>query len=61
MAGEGRIMAMARHRRRTPEQIIHKLREAGRPSERRSDVAAVARHLAVSEPTYHRWRTSSVA
>lgn len=46
---------MAR-RRHTPEQIVRKLREADRLLAEGADVAAVARHLEVSEPTYHRWR-----
>jgi len=46
---------MAR-RRHTPEQIIRKLREADRLLAEGADVAAVARHLEVSEQTYHRWR-----
>ena len=46
---------MAR-RRHTPEQIIRKLREADRLLGEEADVADVARHLEVSEQTYHRWR-----
>ncbi len=46
---------MAR-RRHTPEQIIRKLREADRLFGEGADVAQVARHLEVSEQTYHRWR-----
>ena len=46
---------MAR-RRHTPEQIIRKLREADRLLGEGAEVADVARHLEVSEPTYHRWR-----
>jgi putative transposase len=55
MVGEGRIITMAR-RRHTPGQIIRKLREADRLLGEGADVAAVARHLEVSEQTYHRWR-----
>jgi putative transposase len=47
---------MAR-RRHTPEQIIRKLREADRLLGEGADIAEVARHLEVSEQTYHRWRT----
>jgi putative transposase len=47
---------MARRRRHTPEQIVRKLREADRLLNEGADVAAVARHLEVSEQTYHRWR-----
>jgi len=43
-------------RRHTPEQIIRKLREADRVLAEGGDVADVARHLEVSEQTYHRWR-----
>lgn len=46
---------MAR-RRHTPEQIVRKLNEADRMLNEGADVAAVARHLQVSEQTYHRWR-----
>jgi putative transposase len=46
---------MAR-RRHTPEQIIRKLREADRLLGEGAEVADVARHLEVSEQTYHRWR-----
>jgi putative transposase len=46
---------MAR-RRHTPDQIVRKLREADRLLGGGADVAAVARHLEVSEQTYHRWR-----
>jgi putative transposase len=55
MAGRRRLITMAR-RRHTPEQIIRKLREADRLLAEGADVADVARHLEVSEPTYHRWR-----
>ena len=46
---------MAR-RRHTPEQVVRKLREADRLLAEGRDVAEVARHLQVSEQTYHRWR-----
>ena len=46
---------MAR-RRHTPEQIIRKLREADRLLGEGADIVQVARHLEVSEQTYHRWR-----
>lgn len=46
---------MAR-RRHTPEQIVRKLAEADRMLNEGADLAAVARHLQVSETTYHRWR-----
>jgi transposase-like protein len=46
---------MAR-RRHTPDQIVRKLREADRLLAEGAEVADVARHLEVSEATYHRWR-----
>jgi len=46
---------MAR-RRHTPEQIVRKLREAGRLLGEGASVADVARHLEVSEQTFHRRR-----
>jgi putative transposase len=46
---------MAR-RRHTPEQVVRKLREADRLLSEGTDVSEVARHLEVSEQTYHRWR-----
>jgi putative transposase len=55
MVGRRRIITMAR-RRHTPEQIVRKLREADRLLAEGRDVTEVARHLEVSEPTYHRWR-----
>src|ERR1700736_5872426 len=55
MAGRRRLITMAR-RRHTPEQIIRKLREADRLLGDGAEIADVARHLEVSEQTYHRWR-----
>lgn len=46
---------MAR-RRHTPEQIIRKLREADRMLGEGKDLDEVARHLEITESTYHRWR-----
>jgi putative transposase len=48
-------------RRHTPEQIIGKRREGDRLVAEGADIAEVARQLEVSEQTYHRWATSSVA
>ena len=45
-----------KQRRHTPEQIIRKLREAERLQGEGADIATVARHLEVSEQTFHRWR-----
>ena len=47
---------MAKRRRHTPEQIVCKLREADRLLGEGSVIADVARHLEVSEQTFHRWR-----
>jgi transposase-like protein len=55
IAGRRRLITMAR-RRHTPEQIIRKLREADRLLGEGAEIAEVARHLEVSEQTYHRWR-----
>ena len=43
-------------RRHTPEQIVRKLREADRLLAEGKDVPELARHLEVTESTYHRWR-----
>jgi len=45
-----------KRRRHTPEQIIRKLREAERLQAEGADIATVARHLEISEQTFHRWR-----
>ena len=45
-----------KQRRHTPDQVIRKLREADAMVAQGADVAAICRHLEVSEPTYHRWR-----
>jgi transposase-like protein len=55
MVGQRR-MNTVQHRRHTPEQVIRKLREADKLLADGADVATVARHLEVSEQTYHRWR-----
>ena len=44
------------HRKHTPEQIVRKLREADKLLADGADVATVAKHLEVSEQTFHRWR-----
>jgi putative transposase len=46
-----------KRRRHTPEQIIRKLREADRLLAEGREVPEVAKHLEISEATYHRWRT----
>ena len=45
-----------KRRRHTPEQIVRKLREAERMQADGADIATVARHLEISEQTFHRWR-----
>ncbi len=45
-----------KRRRQTPEQVIRKLREADRLLAEGRSTVEVARHLEISEPTYHRWR-----
>ena len=45
-----------KQRRHTPEQIIRKLREAERLQAEGADIATVAKHLEISEQTFHRWR-----
>ena len=45
-----------KHRRHTPEQVVRKLREADRLLGEGKDIAEVARHVEVSEQTFHRWR-----
>ncbi len=47
---------MSKRRRHTPEQIVRKLREADRLLGEGAQIADVARHLEVTEATYHRWR-----
>jgi putative transposase len=44
-------------KRRTPEQIVRKLREADRLLAEGADVDAVCRHREVSVQTYQRWRS----
>ena len=46
---------MGRRRRHTPEQIVRKLREADRMLGDGAAIEDVARHLEVTEATYHRW------
>ena len=45
-----------KRRRHTPEQIIRKLREADRLMAEGQEIPEVAKHLEISEATYHRWR-----
>ena len=48
---------MARQRRHTPAQIIHKLREAERLQAQGVTIAEVAKQLEISEQTLHRCTT----
>jgi Transposase. len=43
-------------RRHTPEQVVRKLHEADKLIGQGTDLAAVLKHLEISEQTYHRWR-----
>jgi transposase-like protein len=45
-----------KRRRHTPEQIVRKLREADRLLAEGREIPEVAKHLEISEATYHRWR-----
>ncbi len=45
-----------KNRRHTPEQVIRKLAEGGGLLARGKTVEEVARHLEISEQTFHRWR-----
>jgi putative transposase len=47
---------MAKKQRHTPEQIISKLREAEVKLAKGAAIAQVCRDLAITEPTYYRWR-----
>ncbi len=49
-------MGQRRRGRRTLEQMIRKLREAGRLQGEGRDVATVGKELEVFEQTLHRWR-----
>jgi uncharacterized protein (DUF2384 family) len=44
-------------RRHTPEQVVRKLHEADKLLGQGNDLAAVLKHLEISQQTYHRWRT----
>jgi transposase len=48
-------MAVKR-RKHTPDQVVRKLREADKLLAEGKEVPEVAKHLEVSEQTYHRWR-----
>ena len=45
-----------KQRRHTPEQVIRKLAEGDKLLAEGKSIEEVARHLEVSEQTWHRWR-----
>jgi putative transposase len=45
-----------KNRRHTPEQVIRKLAEGDKLLAQGQSVEEVARHLEISEQTFHRWR-----
>lgn len=47
---------MTGHRKHTPEQVVRKLREADKLLAEGKTVEEVAKHLEVSQNTFHRWR-----
>jgi putative transposase len=52
----GRRTIAVKRRKHTPDQVVRKLREADRLLAEGKDVTEVAKHLEISEQTYHRWR-----
>jgi putative transposase len=46
-----------KRRRHTPDQIIRKLAEGEKLLGQGQDIEEVARHLEITESTWHRWRT----
>ncbi len=49
-------MTAKRRKRHSPEQIVHKLRDAEAMLNAGQDLAAVLQALEVSEATFNRWR-----
>ncbi|CAN5657575.1 transposase [soil metagenome] len=45
-----------KRRKHTPEQVVRKLREADQLLAGGQEIPEVAKHLEISEQTYHRWR-----
>lgn len=43
-------------RHHSPEQVVRKLHEADKLTGQGKDMAAVLKHLEISEQTYYRWR-----
>jgi transposase-like protein len=46
-----------KRRRHTPEQIIRKLAEGEKLLAQGQGIEEIARHLEITESTWHRWRT----
>jgi putative transposase len=46
-----------KRRRHTPDQIIRKLAEGEKLLGQGQDIEEVARHLEITESTWHRWQT----
>ncbi len=51
------MSSLHKRKRHTPEQIIARLREAEAMLAGGKSIAQVCQHLAVSEVTYHRWKS----
>lgn len=49
-------MSKRRRKRHSPEQIVHRLRDAEAMLDAGKELAVVLQTLEVSEATYHRWR-----
>ena len=45
-----------KRRQHSPEQIIRKLAEADKLLAQAKGIEEIARHLEITESTYHRWR-----
>ena len=45
-----------KNRKHTPEQIIRKLAEGEKPRGEGRSIEEVARHLEITDSTWHRWR-----
>jgi transposase-like protein len=56
MGGEDSTTMSEQRRRHTPEQIIRKLREGEKQLGAGTELAAVLKHLEITEATWYRWR-----
>jgi transposase-like protein len=45
-----------KRRRHTPEQIVRKIAEGDKMLNAGSEIAEVAKHLEITESTWHRWK-----